>query len=395
MAQEDGFTRLNMIYIHNTTLYTPSETIERGALLASDGIITAIGNEDEIPCPTGAQPFDAEGLILSPGFIDLQINGAFGMDFTTHPETIWQVGERLIQFGVTSFLPTIVSSPLETIRQAQAVLQIGPPTDYHGARVIGLHLEGPYINPERRGAHNPAYISLPDQGVYKQWSPANHVRLVTLAPELVGSIPAIQTLFRNGVAVSAGHSQATLSQAQAGFDAGIRYGTHLFNAMPPLDHRQPGLVGALLGNPVSISGMVIDGIHLHPVMVSLAWTILGAQRTNLVTDAMAALGMPQGKYQLGDRTVFVDSSTARLEDGRLAGSLLSLDQALRNLIAFTGCSLPDALHTVTQGPAHLLHLEISLGSLTIGSKADLVLLTPENHVVRVWINGQPIFLPCH
>jgi N-acetylglucosamine-6-phosphate deacetylase len=384
-----------MIYLHNITLHTSSEKLDQGALLIEDDTIAALGTEDVLPCPTSAQSVDAGGLTLVPGFIDLQINGAFGMDFTTQPETIWQVGERLTQFGVTSFLPTIVSSPLETILYAQEVLQKGPPTDYHGARVIGLHLEGPYINPDKRGAHNPAYICLPDPAIYKKWSPDSHVRLVTLAPEVPGSLPAIQNLVRNGVVVSAGHSQADFSQAQAGFEAGIRYGTHIFNAMPPLDHRQPGLVGALLGNNQSIAGMIVDGVHLHPALVDLTWKIIGIQRTNLVTDGMAAMGMPPGEYQLGGNTVFVDGSTARLEDGRLAGSLLSLDQALRNLMAFTGCSLADALPTVTEVPARLLHLGPSLGNLAIGSKADFVLLTPEINVTGVWIDGHQDFSLLH
>ena len=384
-----------MIYIHNAIVYTPEKKIDRGALLVSGEAIAALGSEDELPCPTGAECIDADGLTLVAGFIDLQINGAFGMDFTSDPETIWQVGERLVHFGVTSFLPTIVSSPPETIHHAQAVLQIGPPVGYRGARVLGLHLEGPYLNPEKSGAHNPEHITLPDRVVYEEWSPANHVRMVTLAPEMSGSLPAIQALVQNGVVVGAGHSQADLSQAKAGFEAGISYGTHLFNAMPPLDYRKPGLVGALLEHPHIIAGIIVDGIHVDPTIIKLAWKILGPHRTNLVTDAMAALGMPPGEYQLGGRIVFVDGTTARLEDGRLSGSLLSLDQALRNLIAYTGCDLSEALTTVTQVPARLLHLETTLGNLVIGSRADLVLLTPKAHVAGLWINGRQSLTPVH
>ena len=193
--------------------------------------------------------------------------------------------------------------------------------------------------------------------------------------------------------VSAGHSQADFDQAQAGIQAGIRYGTHLFNAMPALDHHQPGLVAALLGDPRLTVGLIVDGIHLHPAMVRLAWNILGAQRTNLVTDAMAALGMPPGDYMLGARLVFMDGSSARLADGRLAGSLLSLDQALRNLMAFTGCSLTEALPTLTRVPARLLGLDSSLGSLTMGSKADFTLLTPEVQVAQVWVDGRRVLSP--
>jgi N-acetylglucosamine-6-phosphate deacetylase len=382
-----------MIYIHNAILYTPEKKFDRGALVVSGEVIAALGSEDELPCPIGAETIDAGGLPLAPGFIDLQINGAFGMDFTTEPEAIWKVGERLVHFGVTSFLPTIVSSPPESIQNAQAVLKVGPPSTYRGARVLGLHLEGPYLNPEKCGAHDPDFLSLPDPRVYAAWSPTTHVSLVTLAPELDGAFKAISVLVRNGVVVSAGHSQANLAQAQAGFAAGIGYATHLFNAMPPLDHRKPGLAGAILDQPQTIAGIIVDGIHVDPAIIRLAWKILGAQRTSLVTDAIAALGMLPGEYQLGGRTVFVDGTSARLQDGRLSGSLLSLDQALRNLVAFTGCNLSDALTTITQVPARLLHLEKTLGSLAIGSLADLVLLTPDAHVAGVWLSGHQVFPP--
>jgi N-acetylglucosamine-6-phosphate deacetylase len=359
-------------------------------MIVSGETITALGQEQDLHCPANSLTIDANGQSLVPGFIDLQINGAFGMDFTANPDTIWQVGERLTHFGVTSFLPTLISAPPEVILEAQAVLHQGPPSGYRGARVIGLHLEGPYLNPEKYGAHNPVYLHLPRPEVYDHWSPASFVRLVTLAPELPGAITAVQTLVKHGVVVSAGHSQADLNQSQAGFEAGIRYGTHLFNAMPPFNHHQPGLVGALLADNRLTSGMIVDGIHLNPVMVNLAWQILGSQRTNLVTDAMAGLGMHPGEYQLGGRIVHVDGLSARLADGLLAGSLLSLDQALRNLITFTGCSLEAALPTVTQVPAHLLGLNSSLGSLTVGAKADLVLLSTDLQVTRVWLNGHQI-----
>jgi N-acetylglucosamine-6-phosphate deacetylase len=381
-----------MIYLHNATLYTPFEKIVRGVVMISGGIITAVGRQDELPCPVGAESVDNGGLNLVPGFIDLQVNGGFGMDIAIAPETIWRVGEYLTRFGVTSFLPTIISSPSGTIHHAQELLHHGPPPGYSGARVIGLHLEGPYLNPEKCGAHDAAYLTLPEAGIYEQWSPSSHVRLVTLAPELPGAIPAIRTLVQNGVLVGAGHSQADYAQAMAGFEAGIHYGTHLFNAMPAFNHRQPGLVGAILGDDRLTAGLILDGIHIHPNMVQFAWKILGPHRTSLVTDAVAALGMPPGEYRLGHRTAFADGSSVKLSDGHLAGSLLSLDQALRNLLRFTGCSLSEALATVTHVPANLLHLESSLGSLAIGSKADLVLLTPDAHIARVWINGKQVRL---
>lgn len=382
-----------MIYLHNTTLYTPADVIEHGALVINGETIGAIGHAEDLPCPPGAQAIDLGGMTLIPGFIDLQINGAFGSDFTFEPESIWQVGERLTRTGVTSFLPTIISSPAETIGRAQAVLKEGPPKGYEGASVLGLHLEGPYINPHKSGAHETSHLRLPDPHEYERWSPSRAIRLVTLAPEIPGAIQAIHVLVRNGVTVSAGHSEASFDQALEGIKAGISYGTHLFNAMPPLDHRQPGLVGALLRESRVVAGMIIDGIHVHSAMVSLAWKALGAQRTSLVTDAMAALGMPAGDYQLANRTVHVDGGSARLDDGRLAGSVLSLDQALRNLMAYTGCRLEEALPAVTLVPARLLGLEASLGVLSEGARADLVLLNSERQIAGVWTKGHAVVSP--
>jgi N-acetylglucosamine-6-phosphate deacetylase len=384
-----------MLFIHNSTIITPQSIIEHGALLVNDAAIYAVGNEDELRMPPGAMSIDAGGSTLVSGFIELQINGLMGYDFTSEPESIWRAGEYLTHFGVTSFLPTIVSSPLECIANAQAVLRKGPPEGYQGARVLGLHLEGPYLNPEKCGAHNPGYLRLPDSETYKHWRPANFIRVVTLAPELPGAIPAIKSLVRQGVLVSAGHSMADANQAQTGFKAGIRYGTHLFNAMPALNHRHPGLAEALLGDGNLCMGLIVDGIHVDPLVVSLAWKILGYKRTNLVTDAVAPMGMPAGEYHLGDQVVYVDGSSARLADGHLAGSLLSLDKALRNLVAFTGCSLAEAVSTVSQVPSRLLGLATSIGSIAPGNKADLVLLSPDQHVVAVWVDGKQVFPYTH
>ncbi len=381
----------HVIYIYNANLHTPAGILEHGAILISAETISAIGTEYDLPCPLKAQRLDAGGRNLVPGFIDLQINGAFGMDFTTDPTTIWQVGEALPRFGVTSFLPTIISAPAEAIQNAQEVLQNGPPNGYHGARAIGLHLEGPYLNPEKHGAHNPKFLCLPEPDRYEHWNPASFVRLVTLAPELPGAIAAIRALVKHGVVVSAGHSLANLEQSIAGIEAGLRYGTHLFNAMPHFDHRQPGLTGALLVDKRVSCGLIADGFHLHPLTVELVWQLLGSLRTSLVSDATAAMGMVPGKYQLAGRSVFTDGSTARLAEGVLAGSLLSLDQALRNLIEFTRCSLEAAIATVTQVPARLLQLDSYLGRLIVGAKADLLLLSGDVQVSDVWVSGQQVF----
>jgi N-acetylglucosamine-6-phosphate deacetylase len=360
------------------------------SLLLEGERIAALGPAAELVCPPGAERLEAAGKFIAPGFIDLQFNGGFGLDFTAAPESIWEVGRRLPRFGVTAFLPTIITSPPATVAAAQSVLRAGPPAGYQGATALGLHLEGPFLNLAKRGAHNASLMRPPSLAAVADWSPAQGVRLVTLAPELPGALDVITALCQRGVVMSAGHSMANFEQAQAGLHAGIRYGTHLFNAMPPLDHRAPGLAAALLTDAQATVGLIPDGIHLHPAVVKLIWQSKGPAGVNVVTDAMAALGQPSGRYRLGDFEVVVDERSARLSDGRLAGSIVSLDQAVRNTITYTGCSPQAAVDSVTKVPARVLGLP-DYGVLRVGARADLVLLTPEMAVAATWVGGRAVW----
>ncbi len=292
---------------------------------------------------------------------------------------------------MTSFLPTIITSPLERIAAAQEVLAQGSPDDGQGAIPLGLHVEGPFLNPLKKGAHNPNHLCLPNLEAVAGWSPGQGVRLVTLAPELPGALAVIAALAERGVVVSAGHSMATYAEAQAAIEAGLTYGTHLFNTMSPLLHREPGLPGALLTNPALIVGLIPDDVHVHPAVIELIWAIKGGKRLNLVTDAMAALGMSPGRYHLGDQTVMVTENEARLGDGTLAGSIVSMAVALGNLMAFTGCSLAEALPTVTTTPASLLGISDQRGQIATGLLADVVLLTPDLQVVTTIVEGQTVY----
>ncbi len=377
-----------MLYINHATIQTPDQQINDGALLIENKQIIAVGSSDEIICPPTAQTINATGMMLVPGFIDLQLNGAFGHDFTADPATIWKVGAQLPQHGVTSFLPTIITSPLESIAAAQAILAEGPPVNYKGATPLGLHIEGPFLNPQKKGAHNPDYLQLPNLDAVQNWSHDQGIFLVTLAPELPNALELIASLSMRGVVVSAGHSMASNDEANAGFGAGIRYGTHLFNAMSPLHHRDPGLIGALLTEPAAIIGLIVDGVHVHPAMVNLVWQLVGNERLTLVTDAMAALGMPPGHYLLGDYEVEVDAMSVRLPDGTLAGSVLDMQTAVSNLMHFTGCSFADALPTVTSTPAALLGLSDQIGHIAPGLTADLLLLTPDFEISTTIIAGK-------
>lgn len=379
-----------MLIIRHTTVLTPDQTMHDAAVQVDNGRITHIAPTAHLPIPPHASVVEGDGRTLVPGLLDLQLNGAFGHDFTTDPGAIWAVAADLPRWGVTAFLPTIITSPLAQIAQAQDVVRHGRPPNFTGAEPLGLHVEGPFLNPAKKGAHNPAYLRLPEPTAVADWSPAAGIRLVTLAPEMPGALALAQELAARGVVVSAGHSMATLAEAQAAFAHGVGYGTHLYNAMPPLGHREPGLVGALLHTDSVVVGIIPDGIHVHPALVKLAWQAKGPHGLNVVTDAMAALGCPPGVYRLNDFDVTVTEREARLADGTLAGSVLDLITAVRHLMAFTGCALSDALATVTTTPAKVLGLE-EYGRIAPGSRADLALLNDDLQVDLTLVAGEIVY----
>ncbi len=333
---------------------------------------------------------DATGWIASPGWIDIQLNGGFGVDFTERPDQIWSVAAQMPQYGTTAFFPTIITAPLERYEQAIQVLRAGPPPGWKGALPLGLHIEGPFLNPQKKGAHNPAHLRLPALSAVQSWSRQNRVLLVTLAPELPGALDVARQLMAQGVVVSAGHSLATYEQAENAFEAGFGCATHLFNAMPTLEHRAPGLTGAVLNHPEVSAGIIVDGIHVHPGMVHTAWQCQGSSRLMLITDAMAALGMQPGTYHLGDQITIVDQTTARLEDGTLAGSILTQQQALQNVMKYCNAPLADVLPTLTRNPAALFNLNTK-GLLAPGYDADLTFIDPAGVVQMTIVAGDILY----
>jgi N-acetylglucosamine-6-phosphate deacetylase len=379
-----------MLYIRCSKLLGSKRQINDGAILLDGPKILALDSASNLPAPRGAKIIDANGLTVSPGYIDWQLNGGFGLDFTEKPESMWEVALRLVEHGVTSFLPTIVTAPLEVYAAAQEALRSGAPVGFSGAQPLGLHLEGPYLNAGKKGAHNPLYLRTPSTDETRNWSRENGVRVVTLAPELPGALALIRALRQKGVVVSAGHSLATFEQALEAFGAGISCVTHLFNAMPALDHRAPGLIAASLSQPGVTAGLIPDGIHSHPAMVALAWKHKGPRRMAIVTDAMAALGMPAGVYGLGDFRVIVDEDSARLENGTLAGSIVRMDQAVRNLMSFTGCSLAQAVGAASINVARLIGAQ-GKGRLQPGAEADLLLLDDNANLMATIARGKLVF----
>jgi N-acetylglucosamine-6-phosphate deacetylase len=345
-------------------------------VLVVDGRIAAVG--PELAAPAESAVLEVPGAVVAPGFIDLQINGAHGIDLADEPERLGELAALLPRYGVTAFCPTIVSSPPGIVERALAAWQAwtaeGQPPSH--AVPLGLHLEGPMLNPARRGAHDERYLRAPSLAVIGGWSAASGVALVTLAPELDGALDVVAALVDRGVAVAAGHTDASSADMEAAVAAGVTMVTHLYNAMRPFAHRDPGPVGATLAGAVPVAGLIADGVHVHPLAVAAAWRALGPGWLALVTDAVGALGQTDGH---GDGV--------RLLDGTLAGSTLTMDAAVRNLRAFTGCSLGDAITTATATPAAVLR-DDSRGELVVGRRGDLAVLTPAGEVMATVIAGE-------
>ncbi len=363
-------------------------TIRGGQTITGEDVLLAMTDGLIIDGEADGADFDASGHFVVPGLIDIQINGGFGHDFTQDPTTIWEVGRRLPELGVTSFVPTVVTSADEVTDLALDVVANRKPSDYRGAEVLGLHFEGPWIAPEMHGAHNPSHIVDPNPEVASKWAESGLVRIVTLAPERPGAREVIESLTGAGVVVSIGHTNADYDTACAGFDAGATLATHLFNQMTPLGHREPGTVGAaLLSAPHCL--LIVDGLHIANASLEIAWRVLGESRAILVTDAIAALGLGPGVYPLGDGPITVGDDGPRTSDGRLAGSVVTLLRAIGNLVASTSADRVQALRCATANPAEALGLD-DRGHLGAGARADVVVLDERLGLVATFVAGEQL-----
>jgi N-acetylglucosamine-6-phosphate deacetylase len=325
---------------------------------------------------------------ICPGLIDLQVNGAAGIDLTSagDPEAaLANVARTLAAHGVTAFCPTIVSSPQAVIERCLAAYRAQ--TIDGGAESLGLHVEGPFIDPTYRGVHNPAHLRGASPEEIAAWLAAGPPAMVTLAPEQPGGLAALRQLTQRGVVVSLGHSGADTALAMEALHAGVRMATHLFNAMPPLHHRQPGLVGALLASDRAVLGLIADGVHVDPLIVDLVVRRCGADRVALVSDSLAPAGGPPGPAQLGDQEVVSDGRVVRRGDGTLAGSAMLLDDCLRNARAWLP-DLPPAtlVKMATQTPAAVLG-RARKGRVAVGCDADIVVLADDFSVQLTMVRG--------
>ncbi len=359
----------------------------KGALVIERGRIVDVRFGDVGPLPSPR--LDAE--IVSPGLVDLQVNGGFGLEIGGDGRALRALAGRLPSTGVTTFLPTAVSSGPADYRALGAAL--ADARGAAGARMPGLHLEGPLLSPARAGAHRVGEIAgagATIDDVLDDLLGVGAVRVVTLAPERPGALALIHRLRQSGVAVSLGHTDATFEQTVAGIDAGATLVTHLFNAMSPLHHRAPGAVGAALADDRITIMLIADGVHVHPAALNVALRSKGADRVALVTDAIAAAGAPPGRYALAGVEVISDGQTARLADGTLAGSTLTLDRAVRMMAGVAGARLEDALAMASSVPAAAIGLA-DVGRIAVGQLADLALWSAAMEVTATLVGGTIVY----
>jgi N-acetylglucosamine-6-phosphate deacetylase len=393
-----------MIVLCANRLYTPQEVIENPLVFIEDGIISAVSSRAEQGIPRNATVInftnftdDLGDTILAPGFVDIHMHGGAGLDVMRAAITeLPHLNNFLTKHGVTGYFPTTVAAPLDQTcvaleRMADVIEASQGLSASNGggvqARPLGIHLEGPFLSHKRRGVHPPEFLVEPTLEIFERlWQAARgHVRMMTIAPELPGALEVIGEAARRNVCVSIGHSDATLDAARAGVRAGARHATHTFNAMRPLDHRDPGILGEVLVDRQLTADIIVDGIHLAPEVVQLFLQAKGFERSVLITDATAAAGMPDGTYQLGPIQVEVKDGKCTM-DGKLAGSVLTMDRAVRNVTEFSGWSLQHAVRAATLNPTRAVGLA-QHGQLIEGAEANIIVLNANGEVRKTMVRG--------
>lgn len=393
-----------MIVLSAHRLYTPSLEVVDPLVFIEEGIIRAVSSRAERELPQNATVVDFTAhhseAVLVPGFIDIHIHGGAGVDVThASLQDLPGLNKFLATHGVTAYFPTTVTAPLDQTCAAlqrladaiEAAKNPGGGGTAAQARPLGIHLEGPFLSHKRRGVHPPELLIDPTIELFDRlWQAARgHIRMMTIAPELPGAMEVIADAARRKVCVSIGHSDADTATARAGIHAGARHATHTFNAMRPLDHRDPGILGEALTDDRLTADIIADGIHVAPEIVKLFLLAKGPDHAVLITDATAATGMPDGYYQLGPIQVQVKDGKCTLKgtNGQLAGSVLTMDQAVRNVAQFSDWSLRDAVRAATRNPARAVELP-SHGEIAVGAEADVVLLSPEGKVLKTMTAGR-------
>ncbi len=389
-------------------LLTPDSVIEHPVMLVDEGRIAEIAARADRQLAAGTVHTDLGDGLIVPGYFDLHIHGSAGYDvMDDRPEALPAIERMLVRHGVTSYFPTTVTAPLDSMlcaldRLANAIEGRGhKKMDHERCAVpLGIHLEGPFLSHARRGVHPPEHLLPPEVETFERlWQAARgHIRMMTIAPELEGATELIAAAAVRGVCVSLGHSDSDLAATERAIAAGASHATHTFNAMRPLDHREPGILGVMLTDSRVSADLIADGIHLDPSVVKLVAQSKGPELTVLITDATAAAGMPDGRYRLGSIKVDVRDGKCT-SGGKLAGSVLTMDQAVRNLSRFAGWDLPQAVAAASRNPARVaLSADKSAdrsadqsrpikGQLSVGADADFLVLNERGDVLRTFIGG--------
>lgn len=378
-------------HIVNGTLLTPEKIIPKGPLVIKDEVINYVGYPEERTLLLADRVINAAGMWITPGLIDIHTHGADGHDtMDATKEAIEGFSTFLAQHGVTSFLPTTITATKHDIQAAiDNVTQAA--ADVTGAKIMGIHLEGPYLNTAHKGAQPEALIRKADPDEYKAWVDHDLVKLMTVAPEMDGVLDLIEAGQRNGLEFAVGHSGATYEVMQEAANRGLRQATHTFNGMLGLHHRRPGTVGSVLVDDRIYAQVIADGVHLHPAIIQLIVKAKGIHKTILISDSIRAAGLADGEYDLGGQSVRVEQSIARISSGSLAGSTLTLDAAIRNIMDFTSLSFMEVLPMATSVPAEAMGWKDQVGVLRAGARADVVCFDADIVPRFVFVAGELIY----
>jgi N-acetylglucosamine-6-phosphate deacetylase len=372
-------------------LLTPDQVVERPIVVIEEGVITDVASQSHAELPAGRHVELPESTLI-PAMFDVHIHGSGGHDVMEGTESaLNHIGAFLARRGVGAYCATTVTAPLDSLLRSLSSIAKLMQVPLDGARPVGIHLEGPFLAPHKRGAHAESQLLTPSIALFdRMWEAAEgNIRVMTIAPELPNAEETIAHATRLGVRVSLGHSDADGDAARAGVMAGAVSATHTFNAMRRFDHRDPGLLGEVLGNDRLFAEIICDGLHVDPTVVRLFWKAKGIDRALLVTDAMAGTGMPDGAYRLGDMEVRVKNGRCVIGNDTLAGSTLTLDRAIRNFSEFTGASLADTVTLATRNPARMTGLDDEIGSIAPGRSADIAVLSMKNDVIGTILRGIP------
>jgi N-acetylglucosamine-6-phosphate deacetylase len=385
-----------MIAIAAGHILTPFETIEQGVILVDEGRIVAAGSEREVQVPPGLTIIDARASTVAPGLIDLHTHGGGGVEATEgRPETLARLATFYAQHGVTGFLAGVWGCQAHIEAGIDAVVEaVQAGKALPGAAVLGVFLEGPFINPNRAGAFPPETIVAPDPRLLQSYidRAAGQLRLLTLAPELSGALELVRLATAHGVVCAAGHSAATWDEMQQAIEHGVAHATHTFNAMTPLHHRDPGVLGAALADDRLTAEVIVDGVHVHPGAVRILVRAKRLSGAVLITDSIAAAGMPDGQYAIEGLQITVADSSARLANGTLAGSTLTMERGVANLVAFGAASLNEALALGSLNAARVLGLDTRKGRVAPGFDADLISLDDDLAVHWTMVGGRLVYL---